>query len=177
MGETDHLEEARETADVACPALELDFLLEVERRIRLQDLLRLGRGDHQGQEPALEGSAEVKAGQFGRHERMHGLVQRSPGEQVDAPASELAGTRTSQHELSGHGLLDQGMDHVQEFRDALHLIHDDRGLLGRSQHELTESLRASAHLAVDVWLQQIDKEGLRKQVPQPGRLTCPARSE
>src|SRR5712691_1189646 len=108
---------------------------------------------------------------------MHGLVQCPPGEQVDSSAPELAGTRTSQHKLSGHWLLDQGMDHVQEFRDALHRLHDDRGLLGRPQHELTESLRASAHLAVDVWLQQIDKEGLRKQVPQPGRLTCAARSE
>ena len=74
-------------------------------------------------------------------------------------------------------MLDQGMDHVQEFRNALHLIYDDRGLLGRSQHEITESLRASAHLAVDVWLQQINKERFRKQVPQPGRLACTTRSK
>ena len=80
------------------------------------------------------------------------MVQRPPGEQVDSPAPELAGTRTSQHKLMRHWSLDQGMDHVQELRDALHLVHDDRCLLGRPQHELTESLRASAHLAVDVWL-------------------------
>jgi len=61
-----------------------------------------------------------------RHERMHGLVQRPPGEPIDSPAPELAGTRTRQHKLAGHGWLDQGMDHVQECRDALHLIHDDR---------------------------------------------------
>jgi hypothetical protein len=69
------------------------------------------------------------------------------------------------------------MDHVQEFRDALHLIHDHRFLLGRSQHELSESLRSSAHLAIDVRLQQIDNEGLRKQVSQPGRLARTAGAE
>jgi hypothetical protein len=65
-------------------------------------------------------------------------------------------------------LLDESMDDVEEFRDALDLIHNDYFTLGRSQHEFPESLRSSMHLAVDVWLQQIDEEGLGKQVPKPG---------
>jgi hypothetical protein len=64
------------------------------------------------------------------------------------------------------------MDHVEEFGDTLHLIHNDCHPLGRAQDKLAESLRPRAHLAIYVWVEQVDKKRLRKHVSEPGRLAC-----
>ena len=98
VGEAPHLEEAGEAPHVAHHPLCLDLLLEVERRVRGEHVARVGSGDHQRHQAMREGAPEVEVRKLRRHERVQGAEHGSPGQQVRAPAAQLAGAGAGEHE-------------------------------------------------------------------------------
>lgn len=60
MREADRLQEAREGTHVAGPPLRAYFLIQVERGVRAQYVVRVARRDDEWQEPAGERRLEVE---------------------------------------------------------------------------------------------------------------------
>src|SRR5262245_22737692 len=173
--ETHRFQKAGKAPNVARPAFELHLFLEIERRIGAQHLVWLRRRHDQGQEPVVERGRELKAGELCGHKWMHAIVQRPACQQINPTTPEFARTRPGQHKALRDWLLDQGMHHIEEFWHALDLVYYDRIAVRCAQHEGAEPLRACAHLPIDVRLQQIYNERLRKLVPEPGRFPSTAR--
>ena len=126
MEDRRHRQETGEAGQVADERLGLNLLLEIHLHIRLERLPSVrGSPDH-GQAAVAEhlGQIEVST-QLLWEERKHLPVQRPPRQQVGARLFQFAGARPQENEP--HPLVfDEAVHLVEQRRQPLNLIHDDR---------------------------------------------------
>jgi hypothetical protein len=77
--------------------------------------------------------------------------------------------------------LDQGVDHAEQLRDALHLIDHHVDRVRRTSlsagDQLGQSLGMGFEPAMYRWLQQIDEERIGENMTQPGGFAGATRTE
>lgn len=116
------------------------------------------------------------AAELGGGEREHHLLQRPPGQQVDAGRLQLAGTRSEQREPQA-ARLDEAMDFVEQGRQPLHLV-DDHPVARRLMADgLSEEGRVREQILVQPFVEQIDERRIRKRLARPRALADAAHAE
>ncbi len=176
MREAHRLQESAEGADVAHDALCLDLLLQVEAGVRVEHLLRSWSAGHQGQQTDLQSSVQAEARRFGSEEWMHGAVEGSAPEKIDAAPAELPRAGTGEREAPSVRRLENRVHDGQQFGDSLHLVDDDVGSVGLGGDYLAEPFRPGTERAVERRFEQIQMERLGKLLQDPGRLARSSRA-
>jgi len=81
------------------------------------------------------------------------MAQKPPArQQVDPSPPQLSRAGSRKDETPPGSALDQVVHDVQQFGDPLHLVDQDLPLFRCAEDGFGESLRARAHLAVDIGL-------------------------
>ena len=94
-------------------------------------------------------------------ERHHLPAPRPAGQQIGMPAPQLVRARSGQQEALPP-ILNQPVHLVQQGRDLLHFVDDHERVAGVGD-ALPQQCGAGRILTVDVGLEQVDQEGVRKE--------------
>jgi len=176
LREAGRLEEAREAAELAHEPLLLDLLAQVGADVVAQVARRILGRARERQRPEAQRPREVEvAPELARRQRVHAQRARASGEQIRAPAPQLARARAG-HREAQPAPLDQAVDLVEQLGHPLDLVqHDPAGVVLRDH--LREPVRRGREALVGAGLQEVEDERVRELGAQPGRLARPARAE
>ena len=155
----------------------LHLLVKVQARIGVEDIRRIGCGHHEGQQSDPERPIEVERGQLRGHEGMHRAVDGPATQQIHTAPAELAGARSREHEAWWRRPLQDGVDDGQELRNPLNLVDHHRVLAGRPRKQLVEALGPGVEAAMQRGIEQVQVQGIREPVAQPGGLAGSAGAE
>ncbi len=139
---------------------------EVESGISAQRVLRIARGDNQGQQAETQGLVETKPGEFRGHERVQGPRQHPTGQQVDTAAPEFPGAGAREHKPQQSRPLQDFVRHIEEPAPA-GLRRRQRSACRLNPGRSPATAPAAPAAPDDFGLQQIDKNPIGQLMVQP----------
>lgn len=173
MREADRLEKPREHPYIARPPLQAHFLVQVERGVGAEHVVRPVGGDHQWQQAPGQRRLELEVIEFRGHERMQCADDSTSSEEVNTAAPQLAGAGAAEHKAPPILRFKKSVDHVQEFGHILDFVENHGRAPRLSPDEVTQSLGPRGEFARDLRLEEVDDQRVRQGVTEPGRLAGP----
>ena len=170
-------QEPRKSREVSGRPLGPDLLAQVEPYVALEYRAPLARDPDQRDGSYVEGSIEIEVvAKLGRGQGMHGLVQRSASEQVDADCLELSRTRSEQGEVETP-ILNAPVHFVEEDGKALDPVDYHRAAWWRRLEIRSEEGRIGELVLVASLVEETDVPRVGKLQPRPGALAHPANAK
>ncbi len=160
MREAHGLQKAGEGTDVANPSLGAHLLVQIERRVRAQDIIGALSRHNQREQAVRKSRAQVEARDLRSHERVQRPDDRAAGQQVDPASAELARAGPGQHESAPVLRFNEDVDDVQQLGKALDLVDDNGQPVRCATHEIAQSFRPRGQFAGDVRQEQINDQGV-----------------
>jgi hypothetical protein len=110
---------------------------------------------------------------------VHRAQERSPRQEIDPSAPQLARARAGQNEAGRPSFFDQSVHDVQEFGCLLHLVDDNDLGLAIAGNEFAQSFRPDRLLTLNLRRQKVHVQTTWKAGLEPGRFagTSPMSAE
>ncbi len=166
------VEEPRERGDVAGQPLVEHLLLQVVVDVAGEGTPILSRVVVLGHQSPVQRPQQVELRDLRPRQGMEGKAPRAAAQQVRAPALQLPGARSTQHEADAL-VLDHAVHLVEQGRHALHLVDDHGSGAGgvvQRQHALRQRPGCPRQLQHQSRVQEVEADGSGKPHTQQGRL-------